>query len=84
MRELPLTKLKMLNTAMARVVVLIPPPVDFGEAPTHIRKNSKRVVGKRSEAVSTVLNPAVRGVTAPKNAVISFPEPLWRTRVLLN
>ncbi len=74
-RSLPLAKLSMFNVAMANVLVLIPPPVEAGDAPIHISKNTIMVVGKSMEAVSIELNPAVRGVVAPKSAVTSFPKP---------
>jgi hypothetical protein len=46
-----------------KVVVLIPPPVDPGDAPINIRiLIIKSVIGLR-EPVATVLNPAVLVVT---------------------
>lgn len=80
---LPLAKLKILRVAMAKVLVLIPPPVEAGEAPIHIRRKTIMVVGKSIAAVSMVLNPAVLGVVAPKSAVTNFPNPLCPTKVLL-
>lgn len=62
--------------ATASVLVLIPPPVEDGDAPTHIKNNMIRTVGILNAAVSTVLNPAVRVVTAPKKAVTIFPKKL--------
>ena len=44
-RSRPLAKLKMFKMAIASVVVLIPPPVDFGEAPTHIKNIVSNKVG---------------------------------------
>ena len=79
----PLAKLIIFRTATAMVLVLIPPPVEPGEAPTHIRKRMTRNVGVLSAPVSTVLNPAVREVTEPKKAVIIFPEKLCPAIVLL-
>src|SRR5690606_19235035 len=38
--SLPLARLTMLRRATAKVVVLMPPPVDPGDAPTHIKKTA--------------------------------------------
>src|SRR5690554_6213417 len=65
----PLARLKKLRVAMAKVLVLIPPPVEAGDAPIHISRNNSMMVEKLSALVSTVLKPAVRGVVAPKSAV---------------
>ena len=65
---LPLAKLRMFRVAMAKVLVLIPPPVEAGDAPTHIRNKTIMVVGNSIDAGSMVLNPAVLGVVAPKSA----------------
>ena len=43
--DFPFAKLRTLRVAMANVEVLIPPPVDWGEAPIHIRKNTIINVG---------------------------------------
>nr|WP_257213670.1 hypothetical protein [Sphingobacterium sp. 1.A.4] len=40
----PRTRLRMFSTATANVLVLMPPPVEFGEAPTHIKKITKRML----------------------------------------
>ena len=45
------------------VVVLIPPPVDPGDAPMNIRNIIKNITGCPKLLKSTVLNPAVRQVT---------------------
>ncbi len=45
-----------------KLVVLIPPPVEPGEAPMNMRMIMTRIVGLVSWPMSTVLNPAVRGV----------------------
>src|SRR4030042_5424592 len=50
-------------TRRAALVVLTPPPVDPGEAPLNMRTTRRRIVGFASAPISTVLNPAVRGVT---------------------
>ena len=60
---------------MAKVLVFIPPPVDAGEAPIHIKRKISINVEKFKAAISTVLNPAVLGVVAPNNAVTTFPTP---------
>jgi hypothetical protein len=59
--------------ATPAVVVLIPPPVDPGEAPIHINKRYIITVGKLIAVKSTLLKPAVRGVTLPRKLVIIFP-----------
>ena len=46
----------------AKVVVLIPPPQDAGEAPMNIRMIRKKRDAFDSDPISTVLNPAVRAV----------------------
>lgn len=81
--DFPFAKLKIFNIAMAKVLVLIPPPVDCGEAPIHIKRKTIIKVGKAILAVSMVLNPAVLGVVAPKSAVTTFPNPLCSANVLL-
>ena len=70
----PFARLIKLSMAMANVLVFIPPPVDPGDAPTHIKKMTVRIVGKVSTALSTELNPAVLVVTDPKKAVTIFPQ----------
>lgn len=57
--DFPFAKLKILSVAMAKVLVLIPPPVDCGEAPIHIRRKTIIRVGNAIAAGSMVLNPAV-------------------------
>ena len=74
----------MLSIAIAKVLVFTPPPVDWGEAPIHIKKKTIIRVGNAIAAVSIVLNPAVLGVVAPKKAVTIFPNPLCSAKVLLN
>lgn len=82
-RDLPLARLIILSSAMAKVLVLIPPPVDWGEAPIHINIITNNSVGRYNAAVSMVLNPAVLGVVAPKRAVTILPKPLCSASVLL-
>ena len=66
--------LKILSVANAKVVVFIPPPVEAGEAPTHIKKIINRIPGIVKSAISTVLKPAVRDVTEENMAVVNFPK----------
>lgn len=81
--DFPFAKLKILSVAIANVLVLIPPPVDCGEAPIHIKRKHIIRVGNDSAVISIVLNPAVLGVVAPKSAVTIFPNPLCSAKVLL-
>src|SRR5690606_12080456 len=81
-RVLPFASEIKLSVAIAKVLVLIPPPVDAGEAPIHIRRKINIVVEKFKEAISTVLKPAVRGVAAPNNAVTNLPNPLCSASTL--
>ena len=75
-RFLLFAKLKKLSVAIANVLVLIPPPVEAGEAPIHIKRKIIMMVGKLNNVMSTVLKPAVRGDVPLKNAVTSFPNRL--------
>jgi hypothetical protein len=52
------------------VDVLIPPPVDPGEAPINIKNINIKSMGVPITEKSTVLNPAVRAVMDWKNEVI--------------
>lgn len=79
--DFSLTTLTILRTAIAKELVLIPPPVELGEAPTYIRKIKIKMVGMVNAAVSTVLNPAVLVVTAPKKEVTIFPPRLCSDKV---
>ena len=60
-RALSLDPINASRTPM--VLVLIPPPVDPGEAPTNIKKIRSPVVAVPTAFMLMVLNPAVRGVT---------------------
>lgn len=75
-RDFPLTTLRILSTAIAKELVLIPPPVEPGEAPIHIKNIKIKTVGMLSAEVSTVLKPAVLVVTDPKKAVAILPRKL--------
>ena len=56
------------NQAKASVVVLIPPPVDMGDAPIHIKMMISNTDNSESCSMPKALNPAVRGVTDQKKA----------------
>ena len=58
---------------IVKVVVLIPPPVEPGDAPMNIRMMMKNCVACRSEAISSVLAPAVLGVTDWKKEANILP-----------
>ncbi len=60
----PLMRLNINSKSNVKLVVLIPPPVDPGEAPINIKIIITRIVEFVREPISTVLNPAVRGVMA--------------------
>ena len=60
-------KLTTEQTANANVVVLMPPPVDPGDAPTHIMPMIKAIVALLQQLISETLNPAVRAVAQQKN-----------------
>src|SRR5690606_17964918 len=53
---------------IAAVVVLIPPPVDPGDAPINIKTKKRNWVGAVSKSTDTVLNPADLVVADWKNA----------------
>ena len=59
--------------AIVNVLVFIPPPVDTGEAPIHIKKIIIRIVAFENASMLTILNPAVRGVTLEKYDIAIFP-----------
>ena len=59
----PISRLHMIRNSRLALVVLTPPPVEPGEAPMNIRTIISRIVSLASIPMSTVLNPAVRGVT---------------------
>jgi hypothetical protein len=69
----PLAMLIKFIQATANVLVFIPPPVEAGDAPIHIRSIVINKVGSANEAISNELKPAVLGVTEPKNAITHFP-----------
>src|SRR5690606_14514032 len=70
----PLARLTMLRSATANVVVLIPPPVDPGDAPTHIRKTAVASMGSENPSAPATLNPAVRALLPVKKAVTHLPQ----------
>lgn len=64
-----------LAQSIPRVVVLIPPPVDPGDAPINISIIIISIDELLSAAKSTVLNPLERAVTELKNAVNALFHP---------
>src|SRR5688500_2607980 len=82
-RFLPLAKLKKLSVAIAKVLVLIPPPVEPGEAPIHMSRKIIMMVGKLNNVISIALKPAVLGEVALKKDVTIFPKKLCGDKVLL-
>ena len=62
---------RIMASTMKNVVVLMPPPVEAGEAPMYIRNIVKNFEGSVSVAWFTVSNPAVRGVTDWNRAAIT-------------
>src|SRR5690554_4340799 len=69
----PLAKLQKFKEAIAKVLVFIPPPVEAGEAPIHIKRKITINVEKFRLPKSMLLKPAVLGVEAVNNAVTIFP-----------
>ncbi|MNG03990.1 hypothetical protein D3C84_870940 [compost metagenome] len=65
--------------SVVNVVVLMPPPVEPGDAPINIRMTMKKIVACRMTPISIVLAPAVRGVTdwnmAAHILAFQFSEP---------
>ncbi len=59
---LPFIRFQIISSRSVKLVVLIPPPVDPGEAPMNIRIIMTRIVVLARLPMSTVLKPAVRGV----------------------
>ena len=55
--------LRIESRSIANVDVLMPPPVDPGDAPMNIRTIITVMVTRDREAIFSVLKPAVRGVT---------------------
>ena len=78
----PRMRLTIISPSRAKLDVLIPPPVDPGEAPMNIRIIISRMVGLAKAAMSTVLNPQVRGVTDWNNEASTRPGPRTPTRTL--
>jgi hypothetical protein len=69
---LPLIILIAFKIAIANVLVFIPPPVDTGEAPIHIRNVIIITEGIARADILKLLKPAVRGVTLWKYEVASL------------
>ena len=73
-RVFPMATAKIFKVAKAKVLVLIPPPVEAGEAPIHIKNMINNNDGTVNLVKSTVLNPAVLGVTELNAALVIFPK----------
>ena len=73
---LPLAILIKFKIAIAKVLVLIPPPVEVGEAPIHIKSKIRIIVENCSSEKLIVLNPAVLVVIETKAADTNFPKPV--------
>lgn len=69
----PRAALCAVSRATQTVVTFKPPPVDMGAAPIIIRISVSMSVPVVSVPISATQNPAVRGVTAPRNALASCP-----------
>ena len=65
-----------------QVLVLIPPAVDPGLPPMNMRMADRNLLPSVRAAVSTLLNPAVLGVTALKKQARNVSEPFSPTRIL--
>ena len=59
-----------------KVVVLIPPPVEPGEAPMKMMIMKMRREGMERASKSTILKPAVRPATIWKRAEKNFSKPV--------
>ena len=59
----PFKRFHIIITSSAALVVLTPPPVEPGEAPMNISASMRRIVALVRDPMSTVLKPAVLGVT---------------------
>ena len=71
---LRLTSENMDKISVANVVVLIPPAVEPEEPPMNIKRIVMAMVLPRSDVSGSVLNPAVRGLTA-RNSEVSTRSP---------
>jgi hypothetical protein len=60
--SLPFNRFQIINKRRAALVVLIPPPVEPGEAPMNMRTMRRRSVALVKSPISTVLKPQVLGV----------------------
>jgi len=68
----PRTEAQMEAMMMPNVVVLMPPPVDSGDAPMNMRTMNKNTVPGARFANETVLKPAVLGVIPWKRATVAL------------
>ncbi len=76
----PFIRFQIIRKRRAALVVFTPPPVDPGEAPINMRMMRIRIVSLAKSPISTVLNPAVRGVTDWKKEARIF---VWRGSPLM-
>ena len=60
-------KLTIEQSAKAKVVVLMPPPVEPGDAPIHMMPMMNTMVALLQQLMSDTLKPAVRAVAQQKN-----------------
>src|SRR5690554_6020280 len=74
--SLPRARLRIFSIATAKVVVLMPPPVEPGDEPIHIIATMTSNVLNESVDTSTLAKPAERGVLPIKNAVTHLPNGL--------
>lgn len=70
----PFVRLKKFRIPTANVEVFIPPPVEPGDAPIHIRNIINIIAGKDKSPMSIELKPAVRGLAPIKNAPANLPQ----------
>ena len=79
----PLATAKIFSVANAKVLVFIPPAVEAGEPPIHIKKMINKSEGTFIWVKSTALNPAVLGVTALNDAAVILPKIEWCSNKVL-
>ena len=74
----------MVAASTVKVVVLMPPPVEPGQAPMNMSNTERTFVNSNCEAISTEANPAVRVLVDWKKAQLSFSSTFRPCMVLLN
>ena len=81
-RNLSFPNPMILENAKANVVVFIPPAVDAGEPPTHIRKYINTMLPAVTSANANVLKPAVLGLTdAKKDEIKACPSVIPKSKL---